>query len=478
MISGYQVLDPNGEGVIGSGERQLDEIVGDEHVPLRSPRSPLNVYVTPLQLREYSQGDFVIFPEDFGAVGDGVTDDTDAIQAAIDFADEDGKGIIFFGPKTYLISATLEMEDVTGVKLMGCGQGHAGDTADTYKTRLLWAGAAHGTMLHFHTTQTATGIMNSSELTGFFLDCNSIADVALKITSLRLCRFTELTIKQPTLYGIWITCLADQLSGGGDPTDTQHCEFSNIYIRSLNSGTKAIWADGNAGSAATRGANTSFCIFNNIALNIRNGDGFVFGYSDANSLNLLQVFRPAPNTGIGLLFQGATGDDRYARYNQCFNVQPQLAGCTAKAGTQPSIHNVVVGYSLNNGGTYPVIEATADLQYTTDVLLARFPMSGGVFVETADAAGQAQALAQMALRTNETMRIHNNSSNNMRLLDSNGNEYAIAINNANGNLRFQRIGGSGVLQFGTFSAIGAEALAGYITISDGAGNTRKLAVIA
>lgn len=41
-----------------------------------------------------------------------------------------------------------------------------------------------------------------------------------------------------------------------------------------------------------------------------------------------------------------------------------------------------------------------------------------------------------------------------------------------------RLGVGATVWFGTYSALGAEALAGYITIKDDAGNTRKLAVIA
>ena len=37
--------------------------------------------------------------------------------------------------------------------------------------------------------------------------------------------------------------------------------------------------------------------------------------------------------------------------------------------------------------------------------------------------------------------------------------------------------GTGVLRFGTHSALAAETVTGYITIKDSAGNTRKLAVL-
>ena len=53
---------------------------------------------------------------DFGAVGDGVTDDTAAIQAAIDALPSTG-GVVFFNPGTYLISSTLTAS--TGVLLNG-----------------------------------------------------------------------------------------------------------------------------------------------------------------------------------------------------------------------------------------------------------------------------------------------------------------------------------------------------------------------
>jgi hypothetical protein len=37
--------------------------------------------------------------------------------------------------------------------------------------------------------------------------------------------------------------------------------------------------------------------------------------------------------------------------------------------------------------------------------------------------------------------------------------------------------GSGTVKFGTHSAVAAEIITGYITITDAAGNSRKLAVI-
>jgi hypothetical protein len=56
---------------------------------------------------------------DFGAVGDGVTDDTAAIQAAVNAVFAAGGGEIFFPKGTYLVSTTLEMKNA--VSLRGTG---------------------------------------------------------------------------------------------------------------------------------------------------------------------------------------------------------------------------------------------------------------------------------------------------------------------------------------------------------------------
>ena len=56
---------------------------------------------------------------DFGAVGDGVTDDTAAIQAAFDsFTSATGGGLVYIPPGTYLVSSTLIL-DVTGMYIYG-----------------------------------------------------------------------------------------------------------------------------------------------------------------------------------------------------------------------------------------------------------------------------------------------------------------------------------------------------------------------
>lgn len=81
------------------------------------PLGPLNVLLNQLRLVwDYLDrwlscvfGETAFNVKDFGAKGDGVTDDTTAIQAAIDFMDSNTiSGTLFFPPGTYVIAGALQ----------------------------------------------------------------------------------------------------------------------------------------------------------------------------------------------------------------------------------------------------------------------------------------------------------------------------------------------------------------------------------
>lgn len=74
--------------------------------------------------------------KDFGAVGDGVANDTAAIQAAINQAQSAGKGL-FFPAGTYMVSTTLTSSS-TG-QLLVVGEG-------LFRTAIRWAAASAGLM--------------------------------------------------------------------------------------------------------------------------------------------------------------------------------------------------------------------------------------------------------------------------------------------------------------------------------------------
>lgn len=87
------------------------------------------------KLREY------VSVKDFGAVGDGVTDDTAAIQAA-----ENAAGAIYWPAGTYLITSTINLNHSRDRKWVGDGFNAQETGTYTHGTIIKWGGAANGLM--------------------------------------------------------------------------------------------------------------------------------------------------------------------------------------------------------------------------------------------------------------------------------------------------------------------------------------------
>ena len=109
--------------------------------------------------------------KDFGAAGDGVTNDQAAIQAAIAYVGSIGGGTLFFPAGDYAIATGLVVSS-RGVRLRGAGRGSFHDTSpyNPGATRLLWTGATDTTsvMLQFKpavTSYPANDSRNSQKLT-------------------------------------------------------------------------------------------------------------------------------------------------------------------------------------------------------------------------------------------------------------------------------------------------------------------------
>lgn len=66
------------------------------------------------------EGD-IVSVKDYGATGDGVTDDTVALQAAIDAVAATGGGSLFLPQGVYKTTATIDMDGSDGIRLLGDG---------------------------------------------------------------------------------------------------------------------------------------------------------------------------------------------------------------------------------------------------------------------------------------------------------------------------------------------------------------------
>ncbi|NLZ42851.1 MAG: hypothetical protein GX886_16645, partial [Comamonadaceae bacterium] len=123
--------------------------------------------------------------KDFGAVGDGVTDDTAAIQAAIDSV---VGGTVHFPVGTFLISAPIQLR--RGVMLQGAGPF---DTSANASTKILLKSGSNCAML-----QTPAAALGQAEATHYMALENLIFD------GNKTGQTTEVTAGVVQFHGAWV----------------------------------------------------------------------------------------------------------------------------------------------------------------------------------------------------------------------------------------------------------------------------------
>lgn len=297
----------------------------------------------------------------YGAVGDGTTNDTAAIQAAINALPSAG-GVVLFDAAVYVVNGTLTITDKECVLLLGKGAEHgalyssSGPTKGTVLKRVSGA----GTLLSVGAS-TAAASSSGIGVESLTIDGNNLAATGLLITSVYGGLFKDLHIRNCTTVALDTTTV--DLAG---LEDTQACVFERITIRQVES-TGGIGM--RLGSAAAGLGNTSLNSLNDVLILHTNGVGLKMNDCDGNRLNGILVSRSGGGAGIGVELGAAThASSGHARNNMFTFLQPGAGGVTARSTgfTKPSQNNTVFSYSLGNSSAVPAIEAGASLYWITD----------------------------------------------------------------------------------------------------------------
>lgn len=226
-------------------------------------------------------------PKWFGAIGDGVTNDTAFIQAAIDAVAALGGGSVVLPPGNYRLQSTLTIPGK--VRLIGKGAGRVFQPVQAAATTLSWyGGAAEMVRVGY---QGATVVNGGIE--GIRLDGRALATRGLAIKDLQHGVFEEIVITGATSSALYMTN-----SATFDPTG--FCDFKGIQISLRGGATNSahgILLDG----TGTGVDGVTLCSWDDVRIEHANGDGVrVNERGDGMSWYNLFTFRAGVETGFGI----------------------------------------------------------------------------------------------------------------------------------------------------------------------------------
>ena len=411
--------------------------------------------------RQYSDAVHVQW---FGAIGNGVADDTAAIQAAIDYVETLNGGRVLLNWGTFSITSTLNINSGMGVQLIGQGSDgiHDGGTGAAAATTIAWAGAAGGTMLN---VSSASGAGNSRQFGSSVIDikfqCAGIAGIGLLVNSVRNGNFSRLAFLNPTIAGLKATTLGN--SNLAESSDVQRCVFDRLSVRTLDAVASlpahGIWLTSHSPVGGT--ANVSLNLFTQCDMQMSGASGGGYGLfiedGDNNTFHNLRVFRVS-TTVEAVRIVGNTNS--YA--NHFWNLSAGGANGIVMRG-------VASGFAINpdrhtfwavdnaNGTLYPTADAGVEFLWNLDA--GQFVKPPIVKLPLGDT--DPSAIAQRAAITTESLLLSNASEDHVRLTDGT-NVWSINIVGATGDLRIIRAAGAGKLNLGNGAPV--NILAGDVSV--------------
>jgi hypothetical protein len=288
---------------------------------------------------------------DFGAKGDGATDDTTSIQNAINSVQAAKGGTLYFPPGTYNISAPLT---VTGsnVMLMGAGGDsfHDGGTNAYPATKIVYTGTTNTNSIV--TFKTINNVANSKIQGGgvqnMWLACEGTMAGGITILSANGGTYKNVVVTSPTFTAYNITSWANgTIAEAADSQDNlfMQCQFRTIDLASTANANGFVFTSTGPGTAF---ANASFNTLINCLGQVKNGNGYYLEDADNNALFGCRVI--ITGTGKSLFIRGADTNYFYGFSGAGIVVQG-----TAEGAWATPIGNCFLFPDEGNATTYPTL---------------------------------------------------------------------------------------------------------------------------
>ena len=298
--------------------------------------------------------------QDFGAKGDGTTDDTAALQAAINALSNGG--VLTIPAGTYKITSTLNIQN-NGFILQGAGAGdnHDTGTAIVAPCRFLWSGASGGTMVKI--ASAGTQVITGNGVSGIFFDGNStLCGIGLQIISGRLGNYE--------IVGAHCATSIVQLDVNNSLTEaagTTENYFSKISGYQTLTGDGAILIEN-----GTSSWDCSQNIFAFIGGSFKNTGAVFLNNADSETFIVIKLYKVAGavGTSVGLVLNGGATASQCARNNIVYYIgvtnatAPVFASGTT-FNTVASNQNNIIFLDTANNPNLPSIDTGATLYWGT-----------------------------------------------------------------------------------------------------------------
>ena len=296
--------------------------------------------------------------DDYGAVGDGTTNDAAAIQLAIDAAEAALGGTVVFGPKTYAIASGLTIT-ANNVLLRGQGYDTRHDVGTAFvSATVLKATAAMTTMiLHAPTEGASAQKLVGGGVVGMELDCDDAADEGLHVKSVTYGTY-DLSGRNANTY-LFRFGVATTL---GEAEDTQNC---NIRVFGDQRGSTGVGFQCYGNVSA--GANFSYNQFVSVSIQHTDATGILLDNCDNNTFQVLRATR-ASGSWEGIILNGAA-DVGTCRDNTIHRMASNASVISrgTSSFTNAATANIVYDYDKANGVADPTIETGSTLWWRSNL---------------------------------------------------------------------------------------------------------------
>jgi len=290
---------------------------------------------------------------EFGAVGDGTTDDFVPLTAFFNSAIASPGVPHFLGNATYATSEALPTISVSGVKIYGSGPSSNHDSGAINGSCIKKIGAANGTILTVSpVSDVANQRLDGIVIDGVAFNGNQKAAKGLLIMSVRNsyfnCYAEECTTSNFEL-GV-VAALADA-------KDLQDCRF-RLFARDLYSGGAGLRLLG------TSAANVSLNWFEVVDLVQSDQTGIICQNPDNNLWGVVRIYlQPAGTATNSIEWQGGTSALLCSRFEVFEKLTCSLAAIAKGTGTYTvAAHDILIKtLDVENASPVPTVETGASI---------------------------------------------------------------------------------------------------------------------